>query len=821
MSEIMHDLRASLRSLSRKPLYPIIAVGILALGLSAGIAVFTYINGFFQPFPGVNSNGLVRVFGVEDEEAYQDIPYLDFLDYTAADNTFERIAAVQPYYAASVRLETMTEVAFIEAVSGDYFSVLGIETSVGRGLVANDDRPEAEPVVVLSHNWWQRTFGADASVIGRTIYLNYRPFTVVGVAPRNFLGSTSDFRPDAWIPIAPFKDRYTGWAAQSEDREIPLVRVYGRLRAGSNEEQGLAELSSVASGLEELYPRKKAPRQLKLDTSTWIDPRARLAEWSTVQLMMAAAGGLLLLVCANVANLLLSVAMGRQREMSLRAALGASPGRLLRQLLIENVLLSGLAGVVALFVAGPLSARLGSYFARPSVWDANVAREAAIDLNVVAFALVISIVTGVVAGLLPALRASRRDLVTTLRTDADTSVGVPNRILNWRIPGMRDLLVSAQVGLSVVLLVVAGLVLRTLFTVGNLDPGFKYDHLVVTHISTSSTDLEPGDRDRFFREVAERVADESWVRSATVFDYPLLSPHRSAEMLVDGQTDRVSLVYSKVIPGFFDALGIEVLRGREFAAMDTVDSRDVAMVNETLAQRYFPGEIPVGRRLWWPGENGEADRMFEIVGVVRDTKTEDFFAEAPPTVYFSYPQHAYPTGSALVVATTTDPRTAVPHLYRWLRSYEPHLAIINVIPYLDVVQGLIYTHRMNAEMFSVLAFLGLALSAVGIFSVVNLAVSRRTREIGIRMAIGAERSDIGFMIIGRALLSVGIGLALGLGISLALTGLMQSLLYGVEPTDPLTLIAGAGVLVLAALAAAYLPARRAASVDPMTALRHD
>ncbi len=821
MSEILHDLRASLRSLSRRPFYPIVAVGILALGLSAGIAVFTYINGFFQPFPGVDSNGLVRVFGAEDEEAYQDIPYLDFLDYTTADHTFERLAAVQPYYAASVRLETMADVAFLEAVSGDYFSVLGIETGVGRGLVADDDRPEAKPVAVLSHSWWQRRFGGDVSVIGRTIYLNYRPFTVVGVAPRNFLGSTSDFRPDAWIPIAPFKDRYKSWAAQSEDREIPLVRVYGRLRAGSNEEQGLAELSSVASGLDELYPRKKAPRQLKLDTSTWIDPRARLAEWSTVQLMMAAAGGLLLLVCANVANLLLSVAMGRQREMSLRAALGASPGRLLRQLLIENMLLSGLAGVVALFVAGPLSARLGSYFARPSVWDANVAREAAVDLNVLAFALGISIVTGIVAGLLPALRASRRDLVTTLRTDADTSVGVPSRIMNRRIPGMRDLLVSAQVGLSVVLLVVAGLVLRTLFTVGNLDPGFEYDDLVVTHISTSSTDLEAGERDRFFREIAERVADESWVRSATVFDYPLLSPHRSSEMLVDGQTDRVSLVYSKVIPGFFDALEIEVLRGREFATTDTVDSRDVAMVNETLAQRYFPGEFPVGRRIWWPGESGETDRTFEIVGVVRDTKTEDFFAEAPPTVYFSYPQHAYPTGSALVVSTTTDPRTVVPHLYRWLRNYEPHLAIINVVPYLDVVQGLIYTHRMNAEMFSVLALLGLALSAVGIFSVVNLAVSRRTREIGIRMAIGAERSDIGLMIVGRALLSVGIGLVLGLGISLALTGLMQSLLYGIEPTDPLTLMAGAGVLTFAALAAAYFPARRAASVDPITALRHD
>lgn len=818
MLETLHDLRAILRGLLRRPGYPIVAVTILALGLTAGMAVFTYVHAFYRPFPGVDAGRLVRLFGVETEEAYQDVPYLDYLDYAAARGAFEGVAAAQPYYAASVRLETMTEVAFLEAVSGDFFSVLGVKTEIGRGIAAGDDRPGADPTAVISYEWWQRSFGGDNSVLGRTIYLNYRPFTVVGVASPEFRGSAADFRPDVWIPIAPFKDRYTRWAAMSEDRDVPLVRVYARLRPGVGKERALAEVSATASGLDELHPRQSGPRHLRLEASTWIDPRSRLEEWSTVRVMTVAAAGFLLLVCANVANLLLSVALRRQRETAVRAALGASPGRLVRQVLVENVVLAGLAGAVALLLAGPLSQRLGAYFARPSVWGENVARETAVDFPVVAFALVAAVVTGVAAGLLPALRTRRRDLVSTLRSDAAS--GVPRRLWGWRLPGVRDLLVSAQVALAVVLLVVAGLVLRTLLTAGNLDPGFSCEPLVVTHISTSSTDLKPEQRDLFFRDLAARLTDEPWVRSATVEDYPLLSPHVSAEIVVDGESEPRNLVYSKVIPGFFEALGIELREGRAFVETDTAGSLDVAVVNEELARRFFAEANPVGRRLRWGDAEG-GERTFEIVGVVRDTKTQDFFAEPPPTVYFSYPQFSYPTGSALLVSTTGDPQAAVPQLFRWLRDYEPHLAIVNVVTYKDVVRGFLYTHRMNAEMFSLVAVLALVLSAVGLWSVVNLSVSRRAREIAIRVAIGAERADIHRFVLSRGLASVAFGLAVGLAVSLALTELVRSLLYGVEPTDPFALAAGTALLLVAAMSAAYLPSRRAAAVDPAVSLRHD
>ena len=824
MSQLAHDLRASIRSIRRRPLIPIVTVTILAIGLAACIAVFTYINGFHQSFPGAEALGLVRVFEVEPEEPYQDISYLDYLDYAEAngsspDDAFAGLAAAQAYYAASVRHATETGVAFLEAVSGDYFRVLEVEMGIGRGLAADDDRPGADPVAVLSHAWWQRSFGGEDSVLGSTLYLNNRPFTIVGVASPKFLGSTSDTRPDVWIPIAPFKDRYTRWAAASEDRNIPLIRVFGRLGKGVRQELALEQLSLTAAGLEEAYPRTTAPRRLSLGPATWIDPRDRVAEQPTLRLMMVAAGVLLLLTYANVANLLLSVALRKQRELAMRAALGASRARLLRQVLTESVLLSTLAGVIALLLTGPLTTRLGSYFARPSVWGANVSREVSVDLRVVAFALVISVVTGLVAGLLPALRASGRNLMPTLQTDSVMSGGSHHRLMGRRLPGVHDLLVASQVALSVVLLVVAGLVIRTLDNVSNLDPGFAYESLVGTHISTSSTQLEPEGREQFFDELRERLAEEPWVDAVTIAQNAPLSGQRSAEMRVEGQDEPVSLIQSKVVPGFFETLEIELLSGRSFLDTDTADANAVAVINEELAWRFFAGREAVGGRLWEPGMDGEADREFEIVGVVRNAKPEDFLAEAPAVVYFPYAQHRYPTGSALLVSTKLDPAQTLPLLHRWLRDFEPYLAIVNVLPYTEVVRGFLYTQRMNAEMFSALAFLGLALAAIGIFSVVSLAVSRRTREIGVRMALGAKRSDVGRLILRRALTPVIFGLVVGLVVSFGVTRLVRGLLYGVEPTDPLSLAAGAIVLVLAAVLAAYVPAHRAATVDPMAALR--
>jgi predicted permease len=820
MSDIMHDIRAAINNIRQRPFYAVLAVGTLALGLTASIAVFTYVNAYYQPFPGVDADGLVQVFGMNDDNPYLNLSSLDYQDYAAgATGAFEGLAAAQSRFAASVRHETMTEVVFGQAVSGNYFAVLDIALSAGRGIAVDDDQPDAPPVAVISHDWWQRQFNGDASVIGSTVYLNYKPFTVVGVTAPTFLGSTSSLRPDVWIPTEPFKVTYTNWAALSQNRDVPLVRVYGRLRDGVSAERGLAELEGLAAGLDEAYPGADGPRRVRVQAATWIDPRSRLAEADTTHVMMGAAGGLLLLVCANVANLLLAIASGRRREMAVRSALGASPGRLVRQLLTENVMLSALAGGVALLAANPATARLGSYFARPSVWGSNVPREAAVGLGVVAFAVAISVLTGFVAGLLPALRVSRRNLVDTLKSDADVAVDGPGGIWGWRVLRVPDMLVSAQVALSVMLLVVAGLVLRTLASASSVDPGFSYDRVLASYASTSSTAVEVADRERFFRELAERLTEEPWVQAATVADNAPLSPQASTALRLEGLSEPVRLVYSRVIPGFFESLGMEIIRGRSFSPTDTVDTRGVAIVNEALVRRYFEGEDPLGRAIWWPGSDGAEERRFEIVGVVRDARAQSFLAQPQPMVYFSFPQHYYPPGNAVLVATTIDPEAAVPLLTQQLRAFEPHIAIVNVLPYRQVVSGFLYTQRMNAEMFSIIAVAGLVLAAVGLFSVMTLAVSRRTREIGIRMAIGARRGDIARLVGVRVLSVVVVGMGLGSLGMLGVARVIGSMLYGVGATDPVALVGAAGVLIAAALLAAYLPMRRAVDVDPMRSLR--
>ncbi len=306
----------------------------------------------------------------------------------------------------------------------------------------------------------------------------------------------------------------------------------------------------------------------------------------------------------------------------------------------------------------------------------------------------------------------------------------------------------------------------------------------------------------------------------TASDAPPLGPHPSAEMTIEGQIEAAPQIFSTVLPGFFETLDIEMVAGRRFTTEDTAEVAGVAIVNEALARRFFEDAPAVGRRVWWPTEDAP-DRTFRIVGVARDSKSRDFLAAPEPIVYFPKPQLRYRTGSTLLIATRGDPTSTVPDLYQWLRDFEPHLAIVNVIPYSEVVDGLLYTQRMNAELFSALAFLGLLMATVGLFSVMSLAASRRTREIAIRMAVGAKRWDIGRLMLGQALVPVAAGVGLGLGASLAMTGMVASLLYGIEPGDPITLLGGAALLVASALLAAYVPTRRAATLDPVIALRHD
>ena len=587
MVSLLHDLKFVVRSMIRRPLYRTVAVLILALGLGAAISAFTYLNGFYQPLPGANPRGLVQVFGADEQTPFLDISFLDYLDYSQSSRGFESMGAVQSYYAASVRLDEMTVVAFLDAVSGDYFQVLETQAIIGRTLTAADDRPEAEPAAVISHAWWQSQFHGDPSILGSTLYLNYRPHTVVGVLSPDFVGSASDARPQVWIPIASFRDRYTNWDRMAQNRDLPLVRVYGRLAEGTSRAMAEDELNRVAQGLDEAYPLSEGSRRVHLQPATWIDPRLRLAESSANRIIMFAAAGFLLLVCANVANLLLSVFSARSRETALQAALGATRGRLARSVVLENVVLALIAGALAVGLAVPLSTRLGSYFSRPSVWGETVSREFSLDVRVLGFAVGISLVTGLLAGSLPAIRTFGRDVWGVLKTHSAPGRGL-KRVFGRKAPDLPNVLTSAQVALSVVLLVISALVLKTLNQASKMDPGFQYQQLIGSHISTSSTSLLPEEREAFFREVEARIAEEPWVQWATVSGNAPLSGHGSMNIKGPGPEEPTPILVDRVHSGFFKKLGIELLEGRTFAEFDTAGGPTVAVLNRPAADRFFP-----------------------------------------------------------------------------------------------------------------------------------------------------------------------------------------------------------------------------------------
>jgi predicted permease len=793
------------------------------LGLAASTTVFTYLRSYYQPFPGADSAGLIRVFNRSDADAYGDLSYPDYMDLTRLNSSaFLGVAGDRPGFAASVRFEGGgTEVLFGNAVTGSFFSVLKIEMSLGRPILPDDDRPDAAPTVVLSDAYWRSHFAADPSVIGQTLYLNNNPYTIIGVVTPEFRGSSASSRPDVWLPFAEYRRVYWARSNIEENRDVGVMQVYLKLAERRTAEHGEAELTAFARGLDASAPLETGTRSFFVAPATWIHPRARQAESTANRVMLAAASGLLLLACANVANLLLSVAARRRQEMALRATQGATPWRLVRQVLTENTMLSFVAGSIAFALTGPAAARLGSYFDRPSVWGAAVPREVSVDLSVFLFAFTVSVLTGIFVGALPALRVARRDLVSYLWAGAGSS-RLRTRSGRRQFLGARDMLVSLQVALSVFLLVIGGLVFRSLEAAQSVEAGFDTDNLVSSYISVSSMAGVPVDgRELFYRELIARFNDEPWVRATTVAAQAPLTGHPTEEYRVEGQDEEIALTVARVVPGFYEVVGMRVTSGRPFEVTDDADAPNVAIVNETLVRRYFNGNDPTGRSVWQVDAEGEATRGFEIVGVVGDAKITSLLGEQEAVLYLCYPQHYYTPGNALLVSPNVDPASAVPLLRQELRDVSPRLALVNALPYSRVVSGFTYPQRMNAELFSVLAISGLILATVGIFGVLSLAVGERTREIGVRLALGAPDRDIALSVASRAAIAVALGAAVGLAVSMSASRFVRGLLFGVEPSDPVSIALAPLILLSAAMLATWLPTRRALRVDAAISLREE
>ncbi|HSM04954.1 MAG TPA: FtsX-like permease family protein [Longimicrobiales bacterium] len=794
-------MRRLLRPFLLHPLHPLLAVGVLAAGLATSVSAFTYLRAFDRPFPGVDTDGLVRLVDPRDDQAFGEVSYLDYLDLLEASATLE-LGAVQRYYAASVRHEESAEVAFMEAVAGEYFPVLGARAHLGRLLGPDDDRPGSDPTAVISWQWWQTAFGGREDILGHTLVLNFRPFTVVGVVAPEFLGSNADARPQLWMPLAHFRTRYTNWDALAQNRDVPLVTVLGRLRGSSTLASAGAEIARLAANLDEAHPRE-VPRRFALQEATWIDPSAREAERDTLRIMTLAAVGFLLLVCANVANVFLSMTSTRARANAIRAAVGASPGRIVLEALGRNLVLSGAAALLGLAVAVPLSRRLGDYFARPSVWGEFVPRDFPVDLPVLGFGVALAVATGLVATL-PALRATldqtpRRAL--SPEADLQPRGSRPSRLRFT----LRDVMIGVQSGLTVSLLILSGLVLRTFAVGSDLTPGYETTDLLGGLVSVSSLGIERTETRAFLDALQADLREEPWVRAVSRGDRLPLSGHPTVQVRSAAVDEPVPMIFETISHDFIETLGVEVLEGRDYASSDEGTDRG-ALLNRSAAGILFPDGGAVGRAIELPGSGGEPRRL-EVLGVVADTRLRTVLEEPRPAVFLQFRDSLWGTTNALIVRTE-GPADAVDaaELRRWLRAYAPHMTVINSIAYREVMDGALYTQRMNAELFSGLAALGLALACTGIFSVVSLSVARRRREIGIRKAIGATGRQIRLQMVRRAMIPVLVGGSAGLLLSLLGAGLAESLLFGVSPLDPTALLAGVAVLLGAAALAAWLPA---------------
>lgn len=814
---VAQDLRGGLRRLTQHPRFTLLAAGTLALGLATSTAVFSYVNAYARPFPGVAAHDLHQVWFSTEDEPWDALSYPDFLDLIELDGDLFSVTGFgRSFFMATVRRDQVTEVAVGQSITRAFFTILGIEMSAGRGFSPADDLPGATPTTVLSHEYWVSRYGADPDVVGQTLLLNNEPYAIVGVAGPEFLGASAASRPHFWLPFEQFLRVYRARSDTRENRESGSVLPIVRLMNGVSVARASDALQALARGLDSTAPLAERTRRFVLEPATWISPDTRNAEASTTRIMMGVAAFLLLLACANVANLVLAAGARRLPELAIRGAMGASRRRLVVQLLTESLLLSALAGAAGLALAGPIASRLSSYFARPSVWGAYVSRDIEVDPQVMFFAFAAAVAAGVATGLIPAVRSSAREPAEILGAGSTRSSTGRKRI---RLPGTRDLLVSSQIAISVVLLFVAGLMLRTLQTTREVDPGFDARHTLASYVSTSSMGVPVSERHRFFEELIRRLDALPWVSAATVAENAPLSGHPRQALRTQDGAEPVPTTVARVWTGYFEVMGMDVHRGRPFLLTDTVDAPGVVVVNESLARHLAADGDAIGRTLWWPGEDGRPDQGFVVVGVVRDARQETLLDEPGPVAYFSLPQSYSRPGNALLLKVRGNPAASVRLLERELRELDTRLAIVNILPYRDVVRGFLYTQWMNAELFTVIAALGLLLATTGVYAVVALAVANRRREIGIRMAVGADQLAIAKSVLGPIGGSVLVGLGAGLAGAFGSTRLIVSLLWGVTPADPLTLSVGVGVLLIALVLAVGVPLHRAVRIDPITTLR--
>jgi putative ABC transport system permease protein len=823
MESLLHDLRFGMRMLLKSPGFTAVAALSLALGIGANTAIFSLIDKVMIRKAPVEEPDRLVVVSVDSGRGLGTVfTYPDFADYRARNEVFEGLVC---YAQRALTLNDGGQAERIQGtlVSGNYFTALRVQPALGRGFLPEEDKTRgSHPVVVLSYGLWRRRFGAAPGLVGKAVNLNGVNFTVVGVAPPEFTGTVPGIAPDVYVPVMMQGQVSPSWKFDPlfgpRSRNLSWLEVLGRLKPGVSREQAAAAMTALGSQIAKANPNP--------DGSPRFEPKFVLEDGSRghtyllrdlrfpLQMLMATVGLILLIACANVANLLLARAAGRASEIAVRLAVGAGRARLIRQLLTESLLLSTLGGVGGLALAASISGLVISY--TPPNNFSTLTLDNRLDMRALGFTLAISLVTGILFGLAPALSASRRDLVSALKDES--------RLLgkSFGSLSLRSLLVVGQVALSVIVLVGAGLLIRSLQKLQAIDAGFDPAKVLVmsADVSLSGYDKERGLR--FFPELLERVKLLRGVEAASLAAQVPLGVAISSLLKAEGYTPKpgedLSSDFNIIGPDYFRTMKIPLLHGREFGPSDTTTAPQVAIINETAARRFWPDQNPVGRRLTLGRAPDEEVR--EIVGVVKDSKYRRLNDEARPAAYAPFAQD-YRANMALHVRTSGEPGAMLAAVRREVQALDASLPLYNVKTLEEQKSSSVYTSRMAATLLTVFGLLALGLAALGLYGVMAHAVNRRTRELGIRMAMGAQAGDVLKLILTQGLTLALIGVGIGLLAAFALTHWIESLLFGVRPTDPLTFTAIAAALTLVALVACYIPARRATKVDPLTALRHE
>lgn len=805
-NRLAQDVRYGVRALARAPGFTAIALVVLSLGIGANATIFSFANAFFlRPLPVSDPGSIVRVCS----NRYSTTGQRSYLEYRDRNSTLSGLAAFQ-MKSFGLLIDRETEHVFGEIVSGEYFSTVGIAPARGRLLQPGDDRAGASPVVVLSYAFWARRFGAASDAIGRTIRLNDQPFQVVGVAAQEFPGLMTPLRGDLWVPLA--ADAYLRPALDAQARlDSTSLHLVGRLKPDVDRARAQADLDTIGRQLRTAAGQPGSGTTVSVYSGTTLHPEIAPPVTAFTAVLMAVVGLVLLIVCVNVANLVLARAAGRRLELAIRQALGAGRGRLLRQLLTESLLLSS-AGAVGGLAISYWSTRLLAAVQLPA--PVPLALDLSIDVRVLAFTTLVAVMTSLAFGLAPALTASRVDLVGALKGSAGEGRGHGR---------LRSGFLVAQVSMSVLLLIAAGLFIRGFRNARSFDLGFDTDRVLTASVDLETRGYNEATGREFVRAIVERLGAAPGVVGVNALDIvPVTLSNRTGQMIREGDPepgpDRPPLpnVYLNAVgPGHFRTLRIGMAAGRDFTEQDGASATNVAIVNETLARRYWPESSALGKRL---RPIGEPDRVLEVVGVVRDSKYVTVDEEPRPFVYRPLAQ-AYTPHVTLLVRTSGTSADALRAIKETVKAQDPGLAVFNVATLADATALALLPAQVAGKLLGALGVLALLLAALGIYGVLSYIVRSRTREIGVRIAIGATPQAVAFMVVRQSLKWSVVGLSIGLISAGLLTRLLQRFLYGISPTDPLTFGMVTLMLVLVASAAALIPAVRASRLDPIVALK--